>query len=198
VQNDWKGQRGKGAASEPRPRTPSRRARCREQHVLVCRTEVAPFSLLDTISFFITDSSFFVTDPSFSWEPGGDRGRGNCELVSHEGTTPDPAPYRTRGERGTSGLGVLRHTLGHGVLTRTTARDGVMLGKTEGRGWKRCGPRVFWRRPSHVTRGPSAEIYLDNFPFFISYQNAYHRREVITRGDGESRRMRDVTRELAG
>jgi hypothetical protein len=59
-------------------------------------------------------------------------------------------------------------------------------------------PTCFLRRPSHGARGPSAEIYLYNFPFFISYQNAYHGREVITRGDGESRRMRDVTKETRG
>jgi hypothetical protein len=114
---------------------------------LVCPIEVAPSpcwirSLFFSFLFFVMDS-FFVTDTFFHRNQGAIRGRGNRELVSHEGTTPNPVPNRTGGEHGASGLGVLRHTLGRGVLTRPTAREGVALGKTLGRGWERCGPRVF-------------------------------------------------------
>jgi hypothetical protein len=120
--------KGKGTTWEPRPRTPARRARCREQRALVCRTEVAP-SPCWIRSLFFHRLFFLSRTLLFHGNQGGDRGRGNRELVSREGTAPDPTPNRMRGERGASGLGVLQHTVGHGVLTRTTA-----LGKTEGRG----------------------------------------------------------------
>jgi hypothetical protein len=48
-------------------------------------------------------------------------------------------------------------------------------------------------------------LFVIDFPFslsflsfFISYRNANHEREVITRGGGQSRRMRDATREARG